>query len=80
MVRLKSINMTSQAEDDQSASALVGNDLVDDHLGEKRVGEADQLNSQQGEQDVPPDFLMLEQFGDKPEKPRKSFSPPRSRG
>lgn len=33
-----------KAKDDQNASALVGDDLVDDHLGKKRGGETHKLN------------------------------------
>ena len=62
-----------QAEDDQGASTLVGNNLIGDHLSEKRGGEADQLNGEESEEDVPPDFFVLEQFGDKPGKIESLF-------
>ena len=53
-------------EDDQGAVGLVDDDLVDDDLGEQRGGEGDELDGEAGEEDVAPDFLVLEEFGDEP--------------
>ena len=54
------------AEDDQGAVGLVDDDLVDDDLGEQRRGEGDELDGEAGEQDVAPDSLVLQEFGDEP--------------
>lgn len=56
----------ADAEDDEGASALVDDDLVDDHLGKERGGQPHQLDGEAGEENVLPDLFVLEQFGDKP--------------
>ena len=67
MTLVNSMNMTRRdADHDQRALGLVHHDLVDDHLGEQRRGEADELDGERGEQHVAPDALVLEQLGDEP--------------
>jgi hypothetical protein len=72
MTAVNSMNISQRdAEDDQRAVALVDDHLVDDHLGEHRRRQADELDGQAGEQHVAPDALVLEQFGDEPGKPKQ---------
>jgi hypothetical protein len=53
-------------EYDQRAVRLVDDHLVDDHLGEQRRRQADELDRQAGDQHVAPDALVLEEFGEEP--------------
>lgn len=60
-------------EDDEGALGLVYDDLIDDDLREERRSQADQLDGQAGEQDVAPDGLVLEEFGDEPVETEAGF-------
>ena len=54
------------AQHDERALGVMGDDLVDDDLGEERCGQADQLDGEAGEQYIPPDALVAQQFGHEP--------------
>jgi hypothetical protein len=51
---------------DQGALGAVDYNLVDDHLGEQRCHQAQQLDDERGDQHVAPDALVFQQFGDEP--------------
>jgi hypothetical protein len=51
---------------DQGALRVVNDDLVDDHLGEDRGREPDDLDGERCEQDVAPDRLVAGERGNEP--------------
>jgi hypothetical protein len=61
----------ADTDDDQRAAGLVHHDLVDDHLREKRGGEADKLDRERCDEDIAPDRAMLEQLGDEPAEAKR---------
>ncbi len=62
-----------EPDDVQGAHGLMHDHLVDHDLGEDRRGQCENLDHKRGGEHVPPDFSVLEEFGDKPVKPELGF-------
>ncbi len=54
------------ADDGERVQGVVHHHLVDDHLGEERRREPDQLEDERGDQHLPPDRAVLEELGHEP--------------
>jgi hypothetical protein len=53
-------------ENDQGTAGLMHDHLIDDHLREKRSGQADELDGEGREQDIAPDGLVFQKLGGEP--------------